>query len=396
MDIFEEPFYKMIKNSSHVIGQWPYQSSRQKFTIVTLIWIAFFMQFIPQIIAIVIHLDDRNVLFEAFSSMVIDIAFIVKYFNAIYRAGLMKELWDSIRCDWTLLLNDVEKRTLQHHVNLGNFFSIGYAGLAYMSTTIFVIEPIFPRIVNIFVETNETVPLKLALPLEYIIININKHYWTMLTITNIFVFNIIVVIISCDIVLITFVQHVCGLFAVVGCRLESTPFDENYSKGRKGEDYLSNSNDIAYEHLESCIKGHKRALEYAERLESAYTLSNGILSGMNAPVMSITGYLMITELSTIEQLLKYATFAISQMSHLFFLCFMSQQLADMSLRIQENIGNATWYNNSIKSQKLLILMLRRSQVPCKLTAAKLMDLSIENFALVVKTSASYITMLLSM
>nr|AKO89983.1 odorant receptor 19 [Microplitis mediator] len=396
MDVFEEPFYKMIKNFSHLIGQWPYQSSRKKFTIVTLIWIAFFMQFIPQIIAIVIHFDDRDVLFEAFSSMVIDFAFIIKYLNAIYRAGLMKELWESIRRDWTLLLNDVEKRTLQHHANLGNFFSMGYAGLAYMSTTIFVTEPIFPRIVNIFVETNETIPLKLALPLEYIIIDIDKHYWLILTITNIFVFNIIIVIISCDIVLITFVQHVCGLFAVVGCRLESTPFDENYLEGQKGEDFLSNSNDIPYKHLVSCIKGHKRALEYAERLERAYTLSNGIVSGLNAPVMSITGFLMITESSTIEQLLKYATFAISQMSHLFFLCFMSQRLADMSLRIQENIGNATWYNNSLKSQKLLVLMLMRSQVPCKLTAAKLMDLFIENFAVVVKTFASYITMLLSM
>ncbi|XP_057331038.1 uncharacterized protein LOC130671272 isoform X2 [Microplitis mediator] len=396
MDIFEEPFYKMIQNFSRLIGQWPYQSSRQKFPIVTLIWIAFVTQLIPQFIAIVIHFDDRDLLFEVFSTLVIDSAFIIKYSNAIYRAGLMKELWESIKRDWTLLLNDVEKRTLQHHANLGHFFSTGYSGLAYMSTLIFVTEPIFPKIVNMFVETNETVPLKLAIPTEYIIIDIEKHYWSMSIITTFFVFNVIIVIISCDIVLITFVQHVCGLFAVVGCRLESTPFDKDYLEGHKGEDYMSTSNDIPYKHLVSCVKGHKRALEYAERLENAYTLSNGILSVLNAPVMSITGYMMISESNTIEQLLKHATFAISQMSHLFFLCFMSQRLTDMSLRIQENIGNATWYNNSLKSQKLLILMLMRSQVPCKLTAAKLMDLSIENFAVVVKTSASYITMLLSM
>lgn len=89
-------------------------------------------------------------------------------------------------------------------------------GFAYMSAMIFIMEPIFPRIINMFIETNETVPHKFALPLEYIIIDKEKHYWLMLTITNLLIVNIAVVIISCDITFITFVQHVCGLFAVVG------------------------------------------------------------------------------------------------------------------------------------------------------------------------------------
>ncbi|XP_057338899.1 uncharacterized protein LOC130676582 isoform X2 [Microplitis mediator] len=395
MDIFDEPYYRVVKTSSHLIGQWPYQSPQKKVIITMIIWTAFFMQFIPQVIAIVIHLDDPDILFEAFSSMAIDLGFVSKYCNAIFQAHLIKKLHDRIVSDWKLLLNDEEKNTLQHHTNLGRLFSSGYAGFAYMSAMIFIMEPIFPRIINIFIETNETVPLKLALPLEYIVIDREKHYWLMLAISNLLVANIAIVIVSCDIIFITFVQHVCGLFAVVGGRLVNTPINENYSEKHKGGDYLSNSKDIPYKHLVSCIRSHRRALEFAELLENAYSVSLGVTIGLNLPVISVTGFQIITQSNTIQQLLKYASFTITEILHLFFECFMSQQLTDKSLQMQESIAKVKWFNNSVKSQKLLILMTMRSQVPCKLTAAKIMDLSIENFGMMVKTSGSYFTMLLS-
>ncbi|XP_057337554.1 uncharacterized protein LOC130675734 [Microplitis mediator] len=395
MDIFDEPYYRVVKTSSHLIGQWPYQSPQKKVMITMIIWTAFFMQFIPQVIAIVMHLDDPDILFESFSSMVIDLVFIFKYFNAISKAHLMKKLYNRIVSDWKSLLNDEEKSRLQHHTNLGRLFSSGYAGFAYMSVVIFIMEPVFPRIINAFIKTNETVPFKLALPLEYIIIDREKHYWLMLAISNLLVVNITVVIISCDITFITFVQHVCGLFAVVGCRLVNTPINKNYSERHKGGDYLSNSKDIPYKHLVSCIRSHRRALEFAELLENAYCVSFGLTIGLNLPVISVTGFQIITQSNTIQQLLKYVSFTITEILHLFFECFMSQQLTDMSLQIQDSIAQVKWFNNSIKSRKLLILMTMRSQVPCKLTAAKIMDLSIENFGMMVKTSGSYFTMLLS-
>nr|WGO81755.1 olfactory receptor 77 [Microplitis mediator] len=396
MDIFEEPYYRIIKNFSRVLGQWPYQSPRTKFTITSFVWIAIIVQLVPQIIAIVVHFDDRELLFEAFSAMAIDFACIVKYLNAIYRMDLMKELWDCIRRDRKLLLNDAEKRTLQYQTNLGYFFSTGYAGFAYMTVVIFVTEPILPIFINMLKDTNETIPLRLALPLEYIIIDIEKHYWLILCISNLLVVNITTVIIQCDTTFITFVQHVCGLFAVVGYRLENTPIDQNDSEGHKGDYSLSNSKDVPYKHLVSCIRSHRRALEFAELIEEAYYVSFGLSIGANLPALSVNGYQIITQSHTVQQLLKYASFTIIELLHLFFLCFMSQQLTDMSLEMHESIADVSWYDISVKSQKLLILMTLRSQVPCKLTAAKIMDLSIENFATMLKTCASYLTMLLSM
>nr|AKO89990.1 odorant receptor 26 [Microplitis mediator] len=396
MDIFDAPYYRIMKNSAKLIGQWPYQSREKRIIIIIIVWAFFFMQFVPQIIAIVVHIDDPDILFEACSNMAVDFVTAIKYINTICKTNLIKKLHDRVIIDWSLMLNDEEKSTLEKHTNLGYLFSSGWAGFAYMSATIFVLEPVFPRILNVFISVNATDPFKLALPLEYIIIDREKHYWIMLFVSTVFVYNIIIVLVSCDIMYITFVQHVCGLFAVVGCRLVNTPINENYSERHKAGDYLSNSKDIPYKHLVSCIRSHRRALEFAELLEDAYCISFGLTVGLNLPVISVTGFQIITQFNTIQQLLKYASFTITEILHLFFECFMSQRLTDMSLEMQKSIAEVQWFDNSIKSRKLLIIMTMRCQVPCKLTAAKIMDLTIENFGMMVKTSGSYFTMLLSM
>ncbi|XP_057321057.1 odorant receptor 22c-like [Microplitis mediator] len=396
MDIFDEPNYRIVKHSSCLTGQWPYQSRQKKIIIITIIWIAFFMQFIPQLIAILVHLEERDVLFEAFSGIIIDLGFAIKYFNAIYKTAQMKELFERMRRDWRSLLNEEEKDSLQYRTTLGYLFSAAYVGIVGTTLMIFITEPIIPRFLNILLRMNGTAPRKFALPLEYIIIDREKHYWTILFISNLFCINIIVVIISCDITLITYVQHICGLFAVIGCRLKNTPADEDLPEDHKRRNNLSNTKNIPYKHLVSCIRGHRQALEFADLLESAYSVSLALIVGSNLPLITITGVQVVTQSNTIDKTLKYSTYAISQTAHLFFECFMSQQLTDMSLEMHESIADVGWYDISVKSQKLLILMTLRSQTPCKLTAAKIMDLSIENFAAMLKTCASYLTMLLSM
>ncbi|XP_044598685.1 odorant receptor 22c-like [Cotesia glomerata] len=383
-----------MKTSCQLIGQWPYQSSRKSLVLITVIWVAFLLQAIPQIIAMVVHRDDWAVLFEAFSSFVIDLAFIIKYYNTIQKSDLVKELFDSMRHDCSGLSHNSEIASMQDHANLGYLLSASYAGIGYVLVMIFVTEPVLPRIINLFTETNDTISPKFSLPLEYIIIDKEKHYPVMFTISNIFVMNIIVTVISCDITLITFVTHACGLFAVVGSRVKNSPVDASIKRGIIKP--LSNSMDIPYRHLVSCIRGHRRALEFAERLEYAYTVSFGILVGLNLPVISVTGLQIITQSNTVEQLLKYLSFTLSVVMHIFFLCFLSQQLTDTSSQIQECITDVKWYHISTKAQKLLILMTMNSQASCKLTAAKIMELSIENFGMMMKTCGSYFTMLLSM
>ncbi|CAG5106378.1 Protein of unknown function [Cotesia congregata] len=76
----------LLQNHQELIGRWPYQPQKQSSIIITILWIVFFLQAIPQI---------RN-------------------------------LFDKVQRDWKLVMNDEEKRVLQYHSEIGRLLTAGY------------------------------------------------------------------------------------------------------------------------------------------------------------------------------------------------------------------------------------------------------------------------------
>ncbi|XP_057338926.1 odorant receptor 13a-like [Microplitis mediator] len=396
MDIYEQPYYKITKNFASLIGQWPYQSRLKSLILGSVLWNLFFFQIIPQVIALVVNFDDQDLLFELLSAFIMDLAYVAKYINTIQKAKMIQKLFERVKDDWKMLKNNEEKIILEYHLKIGRYLSIGYTGFANFALIMFILDPILPIIINIVSKANDSVPQRFSVPMEFIIFDKEKHYWLLLSVSNICIVSIILVIVCCDIVFITFVQHVCGIFAVVGFRIEHCPSETISHNMPSGTSFWINAQDIHYKHFVSCIRAHRRALKFAELIETTFCGCFGIVVGLNLPAMSITGFQIITHSNSIQDTLKYIMFTGAQILHLFFDCYMSQRLTDMSTHIQHCIARAKWYENSAKSRKLLILMTLRSQIPCKLTAAKIVELSIESFGMMVKTAGSYFTILLSM
>nr|AGG17936.1 olfactory receptor 3 [Microplitis mediator] len=396
MDIYERPYYKISKNFASFIGQWPYQSRLHSFMCGSVLWTLFIIQVIPQIIAAVVNSDDQELLLESVSPFITDGIYIAKYVNTIRKAKMIRRLFEKVREDWKVPKNNDEKLVLESYLKMGRFLSIGYAAFVNMGVIIYIMDPVLSAIVNIISKSNDSMPLKFSVPMRFIMFDEEKYYWLLLILSNTCVIFIINVIICCDVIFITVVQHVCGIFAVVGFRLEHSPSDTVSPDLIEGTRFSMNSQDISYKHFVSCIRDHRRALEFSELIESTFAISFGISVGLNLPLMSITGVQLLTQSESMRATLKYIMFTGGQILHLFFDCYMSQKLTDMSSRIQHSVARANWYENSVKSRKLLILMTLRSQVPCKLTAGKIMELSIENFGMMMKTAGSYFTVFLSM
>ncbi|XP_008549290.1 odorant receptor 67a-like [Microplitis demolitor] len=396
MDIYERPYYKISKNFASFIGQWPYQSRLHSFMFGSVLWTLFIIQVIPQIIAAVVNSDDEELLLESLSPFITDVIYIAKYVNTIKKAKMIRTLFERVRDDWKIPKNNYEKLVLESHLKMGRYLSIGYAGFVNVTLLIFITDPVLPIIINIISKSNDSVAFKFCVPMQFIIFDEEKYYWLLSSLSNICIIFIINVIVCCDVIFITFVQHVCGIFAVVGFRLEHSPSDTISHDLLEGTRFSINSQDIYYKYVVSCIRDHRRALEFAELIESTFAISFGIVVGLNLPLMSITGVQILTQSNSMQGTMKYIMFTGAQILHLFFDCYMSQKLTDMSSQIQHSIAKANWYENSAKSRKLLILMTLRSQVPCKLTAGKIMELSIENFGMMMKTAGSYFTVFMSM
>ncbi|XP_057338915.1 odorant receptor 22c-like [Microplitis mediator] len=396
MNVFEQPYYKLPRNFGRSIGRWPDQSRLQTFLIGIFIVSAFILQVIPIIIADVVHSDDQKLIFETLAPAITDFVSFVKYMNTFIKRKTLKILLQRINDDWNIVTSCDEKCIMEKYAKIGNLMAAGYAGFVYLSTAMYVTEPALPMIINFFFKTNLSAPLKFSVPMEWVVIDKEKYYWILLNYSGVCISVILSVLVSCDVIFITVVFHACGLFAVGGYRIKNLT-NAKYYKNNLAELKLSrNADDAHYVHIVSCIRIHRRALEYFNLIESTFAGCFGVAIGLNLPIMSITGVQIITQTNTMQELIKLALFTVGQIMHLFFECFLSQQLTDMSLQIQQDIINGQWYSISKQSQKLLILMTMRSQVPCILTAGKIMGLSIESFGMMMKTSGSYFTVLLSM
>ncbi|XP_011703995.1 PREDICTED: putative odorant receptor 85d [Wasmannia auropunctata] len=90
--------------------------------------------------------------------------------------------------------------------------------------------------------------------------------------------------------------------------------------------------------------------------------------------------------SNILETTRYALYVIGELIHLFFLSFEGQKLIDHSLEIRDKIYNSCWYKVSIKSQKLMILVMIKSFRLSFLSAGKIYIFSLESFTTVKQKS----------
>ncbi|KAK0072061.1 hypothetical protein PV326_000499, partial [Microctonus aethiopoides] len=387
-DFFDHSYYITSKNFTRFIGRWPYQQRWESLICSVLTIFLCSSQFIPQILGVITHFDDKQVVLESIAPFMIDIFCTAKYINAILNLKTMTKLLEHLKEDWAMYTSEEEKRILNSHAHTGQFVIYGYVVFVYLATVVFLTEPLLAKGINLILHSNETIENKYAVPINWGIINMERNYYPLYFYQLVCVITIITITVANDSMFIIFLQHACGLFAIVQYQLENLVHknDLNNMWGHS-RNYMRPDN-IQHDFYMKCIKNHKRAIKFAKLLENMYVWCFGVVIGINMPLISVTALQLKTQSSTIQQMIKYSMFACAQMLHLFFDCYLSQQLTDKSSAIQEHITLSNWYKIPLKTQKLVIMVTLRSQKPCRLTAGKIIFLSMETFAL---TAASYFT-----
>ncbi|KAL2727263.1 odorant receptor 22a-like, partial [Vespula squamosa] len=232
----------------------------------------------------------------------------------------------------------------------------------------------FP-IFKIITEDSETSD-KSIVPFEvdYLsLIDVKKHYYIILIHCYICVIAHILIIIAVDTMFIKFIQHSCAMFAILGYHLE-------HMAGTENEKSDLNSDDKSYWRIISCIRQHKEIIDFVDRIESIYSTYFFLQLGYNMINMSITGTQMVLYADETFEFIRLTLLASAQLLHLFFECWQAQQLIDHSALIHESICKAAWYRTSVKSKKLIGIMLIKTLETSKLTAGKLLVLCFECFA----------------
>ncbi|OXU19403.1 hypothetical protein TSAR_008624 [Trichomalopsis sarcophagae] len=262
----------------------------------------------------------------------------------------------------------------------------------YMAAALlsFTTLPIAPMVLNFLKPLNESRPKIFILGGEFFTDRL-EHYG------KIYLFDCVccsitaIIICAVDSMYAVCIEHCLGLFAIIKFRLQmSTKFINNKSIESKQK-----HEDISYELIVQTIQLHKKII-MLHIIASSYSSSFLILMGLNMIILSFESVLILIKLNNIIEVVRFGFILLGIVIHLFYISWPGQKLIDFSVGLFQDAYVNEWYESSIKAQKLLGFMTLRCIRPCQITAGGIYVINFSNFASIVKTSLSYMTLFASL
>ncbi|XP_036150658.1 uncharacterized protein LOC105832575 [Monomorium pharaonis] len=398
-----EMYYATNKLFLSLIGGWPYQQKTLKILKLCFFASIQFSAIVPQVLVLYDTWGDMDIAVNCLVNFVIIIAGTIKLTNIVVNNNKFRQLLQHMIEHWELFNSEFEQHILRRYANIGQTIRRYYGVYVIVTLTLYLSMPLVPKILNVIIPLNESRPLMYVYQAEYRVEKekyynlIFFHSCVATSITAIILFTVDTTYIMC-------VLHACGLFAAVSRRLKNitgkTKSDdhENVQIRISHHVIMKKHNSIGNNHRELmiCLKKHQIALEYAQIFNSMFTYVTLVLLCTNMMILSVIGIQLINNIKNTGESIRYIFILFGVFVHLACMCSPGQFLINHSTNIFDEAYNLRWYTFSTKTRKLLIMLLYRSLVPCKLTAGKSFVMSMSMLNTMIRTAMSYFTTFLSM
>ncbi|XP_014480020.1 PREDICTED: odorant receptor 4-like [Dinoponera quadriceps] len=150
--------------------------------------------------------------------------------------------------------------------------------------------------------------------------------------------------------------------------------------------------------VKEIIRKHQSVIAFSENVEAIYTYIALILLVLNTLITCGLGFILVTSIGSPDfskmvkkNLMFYSAINIET----FVFCFAGEYLSAKSREIGEAAYSSPWYQSKFHCNAVLF-MIMRSQNQLTITMGKFTSLSLELFSNILKTSGSYVSVLLAM
>ncbi|XP_029663988.1 odorant receptor 13a-like [Formica exsecta] len=383
-------YYNVVKRVSSLSGQWPYQRSKTRLLCLCLVTLSTISMIIPQIAKFTTCHGDLRCIFETMTSYMLTTVTLVKLYTCYFNRYKIKMLIDQLFVDWEELETPEEYEIMKRYAENGRRYSLGYSLYCFIAVCMFMCVSLIPQLLDVVLPLNESRPILPTYPGYYFVDE--KKYFFYIFSHAIVAWEIAMTgIVTHDCMLLTYIEHVCSIFAIVGFR-----FEQLTCKRTDSVKILHSQSSDIFRRIAFSVYKHRKALKFAELIEDTFSLTLAIQLALNTVMISITLLQITQQNSDIIEAMRYVLYIVAQLIHLFCLSFEGQKLIDHSLQTRNKIYNSFWYETSTKSQKMLLFVMRKSLRPIFLSAGKIYIFSMESFTTVVQTSMSYFTILASL
>ncbi|XP_063906708.1 odorant receptor 43a-like [Zophobas morio] len=135
-----------------------------------------------------------------------------------------------------------------------------------------------------------------------------------------------------------------------------------------------------HKHLESCVDHHKQILWFIDEYEECFSWSI---------FCQFTGSMLTVPFNSVEAL-TYVVAIFTVSFQIFFYCHYGTLLYEENNGLINAICMGPWYKYDIEIRKSLLIIMERSKRPLRITAGKVVDVTVGTFVSVLKTSYSLI------
>ncbi|XP_076243940.1 uncharacterized protein LOC143185090 [Calliopsis andreniformis] len=326
---------------------------------------------------------------------------LLKYINGVINRKKVKYILKLIESTFERLKDTPEYNVLYKYAMEGKQYTLTYIG--FMIILILVYFAMGAVLITKDILTkNETEDKYLMYPVEYYFFDAQDNYLFTSIHSCIVSAMAVYLIVSLDVMYITFIQHSCALFAITGYRLKTAHIlDINILKNNEDLEkykdiYLSEEEqEQVYKRVKISIKEHMITLEYTKHVQEMYSTTLFFQVAINIMLLSLTGLMMLLKRTNPTDVVRYATWLAGDVVHLFFLCLLGQRLMNFSEQLYYDALDCIWYLMYTKSRVLYQFLILNTLTPIKLTALKVISLNFETFLSVTQTAMSYFTVLSS-
>ncbi|XP_039303574.1 uncharacterized protein LOC105199461 [Solenopsis invicta] len=371
-------YYDIVCKISSLTGLWPYLKPRARIFRVGLLTVTMLTIFIPQIAYQFTCKTNLQCIFEAMTSYLLTVVAFVKVYTFQFNTHKIKGLTQHLFVDWKRLETPKEYEIMKLYAKNSRRFCMVYAVYYTVATFTFMSMTFIPFVFDVVWPLNESRPVLPPYPGYYFVDN--REYFFKIYCHSLISWEIIMVgIVAHDCMFVTYVEHVCSKFALVGFHFENLfcNCDEEIK-------ITDNSDDTYRKRIKLFVHEHWEALKFAETLEDTFVVPFAVQILIVTVGISVTLLQITQQEGEVLESIRYVVYVIGQLIHLFFLSFEGQKLIDHSLQTGDKICNSAWYEVSVRSQRLIMLVMMKSTRPSFLSAGKIYVFSLESFTTVMR------------
>ncbi|KAL7290166.1 hypothetical protein TKK_0015879 [Trichogramma kaykai] len=363
MEIYNSRYLRINKFFLKLCGLWPEQS----------------------INSLIINFGSRmEIAIENLAHILYFVAVLLKLIVTMVAEKELMNLYVALEKNWIKIKDPKEKEILYEYSENGRRLTLGYIAGMLLAGNFFVSLPLSPILMNFVLPRNESRQPDFLRRGEFPVADMRDHYLEIFAFDASSSFLTLMVLAGVDSMYVVCVEHCIGLFVILKSRLRETiPFAVSKAQNKRDK--------FAYKMVVDSIKLHKIIIHFAQTLEFTYSTSFLLLIGMKVIFCSMVCVLILLRIDEPHLFIQFSAVLGAMLLNLFYVSWPGQKMIDYSTGLFDDAWMNHWYESSRETQQLLQIMRMRCLKPCYLTAGNLYVMNFENFAKIIKTSMSYIT-----